>query len=793
FMMERGLWGFFNGTEKKPDNESDIAAWMKKDQKAFATLISHIGINLVSSMRMCIKLEASAHEAWKRLKTMQLNKTLHGKILARNAFYTVKMRAGELIHEYATRVEELGETFMDLGGVKLISSLHYEGCSGVAHKGGVPPPPLPPPTPLLLLLMSLVLRMSGLLLLVGSAAAARARVARVVAVAAGVVVGAAVEVVEAVEVVAVVGVAAGVGALAEAVVAAVGVAVVAAVGVVAVGLELLSEEGLAVARGSSRSIGVRPRRPSSFVSGFLRVGHLGTCRRPHTQHRCFSRLDDAWRAEFDDEAERPCWAELLRSGVAIFDLDYDAILHAIYALSVSAEGDYYLCVSHDPGIEAAPLGASESALPSTAPAEALHTFTLDSGASRYFFCDSTTLTPLSAPVPVRHADPSGGPILARSSTVLLCLAVPSGSLSGLHLPSFSTNLVSTAALQDAMVTTTTPGGLACVDLHVYTDGPSPGHVHPSAWVESVQPGYRASSGSCVCLGVCVRSGSTTLLMSPPVASDSPVAPPPWSPLPATPSWHALPPPLRRSSLLLVSLDDYSPADPLDGLRLHLRKRFRQDLPVLRLHSDRGGEFSSDLLREFCRGEGILESFTLPASPQQNGIAEHRIGLVMEVVRTSMIHAAAPHFLWPFAVRYAAHQLNLWPCVSLPETSPTLRWTGKVGDATVFRVSGSRAFVRDTSADKLSARAIPCVFLGFPPDAPGWQFYHPSSRRVLPSQDITFDKSVPFYRLFPYRSAPLPPPPLFLAPGPPPVDPLPPSGSCSLRCVSGRPTPWYCAC
>ncbi|CAI5964099.1 unnamed protein product [Closterium sp. NIES-65] len=115
-MMERGLWGFFDGTEKKPDDESGIAAWKKKDQKAFATLISRIGINLVSSVRMCIKLEASAHEAWKRLETIHVNKTLHGKILARNAFYTVKMRAGESMHEYATRVEELGETFMDLGG-----------------------------------------------------------------------------------------------------------------------------------------------------------------------------------------------------------------------------------------------------------------------------------------------------------------------------------------------------------------------------------------------------------------------------------------------------------------------------------------------------------------------------------------------------------------------------------------------------------------------------------------------------------------------------------------------------
>ncbi|CAI7772089.1 unnamed protein product [Closterium sp. NIES-53] len=201
------------------------------------------------------------------------------------------------------------------------------------------------------------------------------------------------------------------------------------------------------------------------------------------------------------------------------------------------------------------------------------------------------------------------------------------------------------------------------------------------------------------------------------------------------------------------------------VRLQLRELFGQDLPVLRLHSDRGGEFSSNLLREFCRGEGIRQLFMLPDSPKQNGIAERRIGLVMEVARTSMIHAAAPHFQWSFAVQYAAHQLKLWPRLSLPKTSPTLHWTGKVGDASVFRVWGSRAFVRDTSADKSSAHAIPCVFLGFVPDTPGWQFYHPTSRRVLSSQDITFDELVPFYRLFPYRSAPPPPPPLFLAPDP----------------------------
>ncbi|CAI7779990.1 unnamed protein product, partial [Closterium sp. NIES-54] len=497
---------------------------------------------------------------------------------------------------------------------------------------GVPPPPLPPPTPLLLLLTSLVLRMSGLLLPVGSAAAARARVARVVEVAVGVVVGAADEVVEAVEVVAAVGVVAGLGALVAAVVAAVGVAVVAAVGVVAVGVELSRGEVLAVASGSSSSVRARPLCPSSFVSGFLSVGRLG-------------------------------------SGVAIFDLDYDAILAAtMYALSVSAEGDYYLCVPPDLGIEAVALGASESALPGTAPAEALHTFTLDSGVSRCFFRDITTLTPLSTPLPIRLADPSGGAFLARSSTVLPCPAVPSGSLSGLHLPSFSTNLVSTAALLDAMVTTTTPGGqrvsiCTCTwtGRHLATFTRRPGS---SLYTLAIEPPQVASPSSCRLLTHETllwhyRHGHRSLpgfrgMHSHLLVSGLPRSLPPLPPSPAPPAF-------------LVSRGGSAPLLTLP-LRFQLRERFCQDRPVMRLRSDRGGEFSSNLLRDFFRGEGILQTFTLLASPQENGIVEHRISLLMEVARTSMIHAAAPHFFWPFAVRYAAHQLNLWPCVSLPETS-----------------------------------------------------------------------------------------------------------------------------
>ncbi|CAI7770890.1 unnamed protein product [Closterium sp. NIES-53] len=98
----------------------------------------------------------------------------------------------------------------------------------------------------------------------------------------------------------------------------------------------------------------------------------------------------------------------------------------------------------------APLGARASPATSPSSAEALHTFTLYTGTSRCFFHDCTIITPLAAPVPVSLADPTGGPVVARASTFLPCPAVPSGSLSGLHLSTFSTNLVSNAAIQDRL-------------------------------------------------------------------------------------------------------------------------------------------------------------------------------------------------------------------------------------------------------------------------------------------------------------------------------------------------------
>ncbi|CAI7926766.1 unnamed protein product [Closterium sp. NIES-53] len=470
----------------------------------------------------------------------------------------------------------------------------------------------------------------------------------------------------------------------------------------------------------------------------------------HSTQRCFGHLTDAWRHQFPGATEIPRWG----------DLD---------------EGDCYLCLPLDPGGEVAALGA----------------------------CEAAALGASASAAPGASASALSGTASAQVFPLLLSrphhtYAAQSASL---YLPSFSTNLVSGADLQDQGVDQFTPASqhmthctCARTGRHLATftrrpgsslytlstefpPVPPSGQVAVSSQVLATTSGPGPASAPCSCRLLSHqtllwhhRLGHPSLprlqgMASRVLVSGLPRSLPPLPPGP-TPSCvpcvegrqraapHSSEFPPTETPLQTLHMDVWGPArvrgqgheryfllvvdyysryttlfplrskgdvtevliDWIRAARLQLRESFGSDFPVLRLHSDRGGEFSSARLGAFCHARGIRQTFTLPASPQQNGIAD-----------------AALAWSW-----------TSLPRVSVPQTSPTLRWTGKVGDASAFRVWRSRAFVRDLSADKLSPRAVPCVFLGFPPDAPGWQFYHPTSRRVLSSQDVTFDESVPYY-------------------------------------------------
>ncbi|CAI7796118.1 unnamed protein product [Closterium sp. NIES-53] len=864
-MMERGLWGFFDGTEKKPDDESDIAAWKKKDQKAFATLISRISINLVSSVLGCAVsvdvlpsrtalhcLTASATTAataaiaatvamasptvltfdaegravdfdvW--VDDLQLflqcdsrdrvslfdhtssvstapaataDSTVRSQWTTRDAVARLAVRShlppAERAHfgQYKTAQSlydavvarysspataalsrlMLPYLFPDLAAFATVADLvAHLRTSDARYRAALPTEDhflslCPTELTVDLLEERLAAAEKSILAVVGGAATARARGERVVE---GMV-GAAAEAVEEAEGVAVeVGVVPGVGALvatvevveaAAEVVEAAAAVVEAAAAVAEVAVAVHLREWYA-RRGRSGGAG-----PCTYI---LRTGSRRgeTCGLPHTAQRCFGCLSDAWRAQFPDVVKLPRWGDMLRQNVAIFDLDFDAILAAMYALTDSAEGDCYLHVPPDPGIEAAALGAitfaapgtgesaapgaGESTLSGIAPTEALHTFTLDSGALRSFFRESTTLTPLSRPVAVSLADPSGGPVLAHSSTFLLCPAAPSGLLSGLHLPSFSTNLVSGADLQDPWVDQFTPRGQRLThctcsrtgrhlatftrrpgsSLYPLTTASPPvsayGQVAASSQVFAAASRSSPASAPCSCRPLshetlhshhrlghpslpCLRGMATRTLVSGLPRSLPPL---PLGPAPtfvlcvkgrqrAAPHSSRFPPteaPLQtlhmdvwgparvrgqgHEGYFLLVVDDYSRyttlfplrskgevpevlIDWIRGARCQLSERFGSDLPVLRLHLDRGGEFSSDLLRAFCRAEGIRQTFTLPASPQQNGIAERRIGMVMDVALRCASDQPSASYLLAGDHTYSEVDGEGWRCVRVP--------------------------------------------------------------------------------------------------------------------------------
>ncbi|GKB58732.1 retrovirus-related pol polyprotein from transposon TNT 1-94 [Tanacetum coccineum] len=68
-------------------------------------------------------------------------------------------------------------------------------------------------------------------------------------------------------------------------------------------------------------------------------------------------------------------------------------------------------------------------------------------------------------------------------------------------------------------------------------------------------------------------------------------------------------------------------------------------------------------------------YTMPGTPQQNGVAERRNRTLMDMVRSMLANSKLPEFLWTEALKTAVHILNRVPSKSVPKT-PYEIWTGR---------------------------------------------------------------------------------------------------------------------
>ncbi|CAI7768635.1 unnamed protein product, partial [Closterium sp. NIES-54] len=102
-----------------------------------------------------------------------------------------------------------------------------------------------------------------------------------------------------------------------------------------------------------------------------------------------------------------------------------------------------------------------------------------------------------------------------------------------------------------------------------------------------------------------------------------------------------------------------------------------------LRSDRGGEFLEREFTDFVNGKGIIHNLTCPYTPQQNGMAEWEMGMVVKAVRTMLLHMAMQHHWWHLALRQYVWVRNcLERSMTPPGTTPYKLLLGKKPNLTL---------------------------------------------------------------------------------------------------------------
>ncbi|PNX72588.1 copia LTR rider, partial [Trifolium pratense] len=113
--------------------------------------------------------------------------------------------------------------------------------------------------------------------------------------------------------------------------------------------------------------------------------------------------------------------------------------------------------------------------------------------------------------------------------------------------------------------------------------------------------------------------------------------------------------------------------------------------------------------------GIKRHRTVAYTPQQNGLAERMNMTLLEQVRCMLLRAGLPKRFWGEAVNTAAYLINRCPSTRIDLKTPMEVWSGRPVDYSNLKVFGALAFAH-VKQDKLDARAIKCVFIGYPEDS-----------------------------------------------------------------------------
>ena len=76
-----------------------------------------------------------------------------------------------------------------------------------------------------------------------------------------------------------------------------------------------------------------------------------------------------------------------------------------------------------------------------------------------------------------------------------------------------------------------------------------------------------------------------------------------------------------------------------------------------IRSDHGGEFQNEKFNKFCEKMGILHNFSVPRTPQQNGVVERKNRSLEELARTMLSESSLPKYFWADVVSTSCYVMN----------------------------------------------------------------------------------------------------------------------------------------
>ena len=145
--------------------------------------------------------------------------------------------------------------------------------------------------------------------------------------------------------------------------------------------------------------------------------------------------------------------------------------------------------------------------------------------------------------------------------------------------------------------------------------------------------------------------------------------------------------------------------------------------------------------------GILHQSSCAHTPQQNGVAERKNRHLIETTRTLLLHYHVPFRFWGDAVLTACYLINCMPSSVLHAQIPhSLLFPDQPLYFPPPRVFGCTCFVHilTPGQDKLSAKAMKCIFLGYSRLQKGYHCYSPQTHRYFLSANVTFFEDSPFF-------------------------------------------------